>query len=478
MDPVSRRGACLVVSLMAIATFGCHRPATTAASGDVATYTDAAKRIAAANLTGEGAYRRVAALADQFGPRMTGSPALERAIVWAHDAFVAEGQENVALDPVRVPIWQRGKESAEIVTPAPRRLAVLGLGGTVATPPGGLTAEVVAVSSFDELSRLGASVRGKIVLFNHPFPASGNAAAGYGKSIPYRTEGATRAAAFGAVAALVRSLASASLGAPHTGQMHYGPGPQIPTAALSVEDAALLGRLAARGSVTVHLVLEDGARPDAASFNVVAELRGRLQPEEIVVIGAHIDSWDVGEGAQDDGAGVAIVMESLATLRRLGLVPRRTIRAVLYTSEEEGAQGGKTYAEAHAKELPHHVAAFETDVGAGTPLGFRIDAGPEAVAEARELVTLLAPLGATVIDTGFSGADINALRPAGVPLLGLFSDPTHYFDVHHSAADTLEKIDPAALGRNVAAMATMAYVLADRPTRWAVSPPPPPEHKP
>jgi Iap family predicted aminopeptidase len=321
-------------------------------------------------------------------------------------------------------------------------------------------------------------VRGKIVLFNHPFPAAGNAAAGYGKSIPYRTEGATRAAAFGAVAALVRSLASASLGAPHTGQMHYGPGPQIPTAALSVEDAALLGRLAARGSVTVHLVLEDGARPDAASFNVVAELRGRLQPEEIVVIGAHIDSWDVGEGAQDDGAGVAIVMESLATLRRLGLVPRRTIRAVLYTSEEEGAQGGKTYAEAHAKELPHHVAAFETDVGAGTPLGFRIDAGPEAVAEARELVTLLAPLGATVIDTGFSGADINALRPAGVPLLGLFSDPTHYFDVHHSAADTLEKIDPAALGRNVAAMATMAYVLADRPTRWPVSPPPPPDHKP
>ena len=449
------------------------------AADDVAAYGSAAKRIADANLTGEAAYRRVAALADQFGPRMTGSPALERAIVWAHDAFVADGQENVALDPVRVPIWQRGKESAEIVTPAPRRLAVLGLGGTVATPPGGLTAEVAAVASFDELAKLGTSVRGKIVLFNHPYPTDvPNAAAGYGKSIPYRTEGATRAAAFGAVAALVRSLASASLGAPHTGQMHYGPGPQIPTAALSVEDAALLGRLAARGPVTVHLVLEDGARPDAPSFNVLAELRGRVRPEEIVVIGAHIDSWDVGEGAQDDGAGVAIVMESLATLRRLGLVPRRTIRAVLYTSEEEGAQGGKTYAEAHAKELPHHVAAFETDVGAGTPLGFRIDAGPEAVAEARELITLLAPLGATLIDTGFAGADIAALRPAGVPLLGLFSDPTHYFDVHHSAADTLEKIDPPALGRNVAAMATMAYVLADRPTRWPVSPPPPPEHKP
>ncbi len=469
-----------VVAALALAA-GCHRHAATsaAAEADVARYSAAAKQIAAANVTGEGAYRRVAALADQFGPRMTGSPALERAIVWAHDAFVADGQENVALDPVRVPIWQRGKESAEIVTPSPRRLAVLGLGGTVETPPGGLTAEVAVVSSFDELAKLGASVRGKIVLFDHAYPTDvPNAAAGYGKSIPYRTEGATRAAAFGAVAALVRSLASASLGAPHTGQMHYGPGPKIPTAALSVEDAQLLARLAARGPVTVHLVLEDGARPDAPSFNVLAELRGREQPDEIVVIGAHIDSWDVGEGAQDDGAGCAIVMESLATLRRLGLVPRRTIRAVLFTSEEEGAQGGKTYAEAHANELGRHVAAFETDVGAGTPLGFRIDAGPEAVAEARQLVTLLAPLGATLIDTGFSGSDINAMRPAGVPLLGLFSDPTHYFDVHHSVADTLEKIDPAALGRNVSAMATMAYVLADRPTRWPVSPPPPPEHKP
>jgi carboxypeptidase Q len=475
---VSRRGSRLMAALLAAGTLGCHGHATTTtATADVAIYATAAQRIAAANLTGEAAYRRVAALADQFGPRMTGSPALERAIVWAHDAFVADGQQNVSLDPVHVPIWQRGKESAEIVTPAPRRLAVLGLGGTVETPPGGLTAEVAVVSSFDELAKLGGAVRGKIVLFNHPFPA-GNAGAGYGKSVPYRTEGATRAAAFGAVAALVRSLASASLGAPHTGQMHYGPGPKIPTAALSVEDAALLARLAARGPVTVHLVLEDGSRPDAPSFNVLAELPGRELPDEIVVIGAHIDSWDVGEGAQDDGAGCAIVMESLATLRRLGLVPRRTIRAVLFTSEEEGAQGAKTYAEAHANELARHVAAFETDIGAGTPLGFRIDAAPAAVAEARELVTLLTPLGATVIDEGFSGSDINAMRPAGVPLLGLFSDPTHYFDVHHSVADTLEKIDPAALGRNVAAVATMAYVVADRPTRWPVSPPPPPEHKP
>jgi carboxypeptidase Q len=448
------------------------------ADGDVAQYREAAARIAEANRSGQAAYQRVAALADLFGPRLTGSPALERAIVWARDAFVADGQENVALDRVRVPAWQRGLESAEIVAPAPRRLAVLGLGGSVGTPPGGLTAEVAVVSTFDELAKAGPALRGKIVLFNHAFPTNvPNAAMGYGQSIDYRTEGATRAAAFGAVAALVRSVASASLGAPHTGQMHYGPGPRIPSAALSVEDAELVARLAARGPVTLRLVLEDGPQGDAASFNVLAELRGREHPEEIVVVGAHLDSWDVGEGAQDDGAGCAIVMESLATLRRLGLVPRRTIRAVLYTSEEEGAQGGKTYAQAHAAELARHVAAFETDIGAGAPLGFRMDAGPAAVADLRGLIALLAPLGATQVDTGFAGSDIAALRPAGVPLLGLFADPSHYFDVHHSAADTLEKIQPAALGRDVAAMATMAYAVADRPTRWPLSPPPP-EKKP
>jgi carboxypeptidase Q len=458
---------------------GCHRQAPATADSDIATYHQAAARIAEATRTGRAAHRRVADLTDLFGPRMTGSPALERAIVWAHDAFVADGQENATLDPVRVPIWQRGKESADIVKPALRRLAVLGLGGSVGTPPGGLTAEVAVVSSFDELKKAGPGLRGKIVLFDRPWPTDvPNAAAAYGQTIDYRTEGATRAAAYGAVAALVRSLASTSLGAPHTGQMHYGPGPQIPTAALSVEDAELVARLVARGPVTLNLVLEDGPRPEAPSFNVLAELRGRERPEEIVVIGAHLDSWDVGEGAQDDGAGVAIVMESLATLRRLGLRPRRTIRAVLYTSEEEGAQGGKAYAQAHAAELGRHVAAFETDVGAGTPLGFRIDAAPAAVADLRGLIALLAPLGATLVDAGFAGADISGLRPAGVPLLGLFADPAHYFDVHHSVADTLEKIDPAALGRDVAAMATMAYVVADRLTRWPVSPPPPPEHKP
>ncbi|MFL5307407.1 MAG: M20/M25/M40 family metallo-hydrolase [Polyangia bacterium] len=463
---------------VAVAAGACRRAPSGTTDGDVAAYREPAARITEATRDGDGAYRRVAALADLFGPRPTGSPALAHAIEWARDTFVADGQENVATEPVRVPVWVRGHEAAEIVSPSPRKLALLGLGTSVGTPPEGITAEVLVVSSFDELAQRGAEAKGKIVLFNRPFPTGINPAAAYGQTLPYRTEAAARAAAYGAVGALVRSLASASLGAPHTGAMHDGPGHRIPAAALSVEDAALVARLAARGPVRLHLTMEDQNLPDGDSFNVTADLRGRERPDEIVVIGAHIDSWDVGQGAQDDGTGCAVVMEALATLRRLGLVPRRTIRAVLYTSEEVGVRGGHAYADAHAGELARHVAAFETDVGAGVPLGFRMDALPAAVADARALVTLLAPIGATSVDPGFGGADIAQMRPAGVPLLGLFSDPTHYFDVHHSVADTLDKIDPANLGRNVAAMATMAFVVADRPTRWPASPPPAPPSRP
>ncbi len=456
---------CVAVCLVAVAA-GCRREPSSASDADVAAYRETAARITEATREGGGAYRRVAALADLFGPRPTGSPALAHAIEWARDTFVADGQENVALEPVRVPVWVRGHEAAEIVSPSPRKLALLGLGTSVGTPPGGVTADVLVVSSFDELAQRGAEAKGKIVLFNRPLPAGINPAAAYGQTLPYRTDAAARAAAHGAVAALVRSLATASLGAPHTGAMHDGPEHRIPAAALSVEDAALVARLAARGPVRLHLTMEDQNLPDGDSFNVTADLRGRERPDEVVVIGAHIDSWDVGQGAQDDGSGCAVVMEALATLRRMGLVPRRTLRAVLYTSEEIGVRGGHAYAEAHAAELARHVAAFETDVGAGAPLGFRMDALPAALADARALVTLLAPIGATSLDTGFAGADIAQMRPAGVPLLGLVSDPTHYFDVHHSAADTLDKIDPANLGRNVAAMATMGFVVADRATSW------------
>ena len=335
-------------------------------------------------------------------------------------------------------------------------------------PPEGVTAEVAVVSTFEELAALGAGARGKIVLFDHAMRAGEPPGASYGHALPFRREGASRAAKLGAVAVLVRSLTARSLGAPHTGAMKYADdgSPRIPAAALSVEDAELVARLARLGPVRIHLALGAETHPNAPSANVIAELRGRERPDEVVVISAHLDSWDVGQGAQDDGAGCAIVMESLATLRRLGLRPRRTIRVVLYTNEENGGAGANGYAAAHAAELPRHVAAFEVDSGAGAPRGFSTDGPQPWAGDAKKLANLLAPIGATAIIPSFPGEDIMKLKPAGVPLLGLSVDNQHYFDVHHSVADTLDKIDPANLRRDVAALATMAFVVADRPETW------------
>jgi hypothetical protein len=431
-------------------------------------YRDVAKWIAEASAGGDGAFGKVAFLSTEIGARLSGTPELTRAIAWARDTLMREGHENVALEPVSVPHWRRGAESAEIVAPEPRKLAVLALGDSVGTPPEGITADAVVVSTFADLDALAASVRGKIVLFNHAMRAGEPAGRSYGQALPFRREGAARAARLGAAAVLVRSLTARSLGAPHTGALAYPSDgtPRIPAAALSVEDAELVARLARLGPVRLHLALGAETLADAPSANVIAELRGRDRPDEIVVMSAHIDSWDVGQGAQDDGAGCAIVMESLATLRRLGLQPRRTVRLVLFTNEENGGAGAKAYAAAHAAELPRHIAAFEVDSGAGAPRGFSTDGPQPWAADARRLAHLLAPVGATAIIPSFPGEDIMKLKPAGVPLLGLSVDAEHYFDVHHSVADTLDKIDPENLRRSVAALATMVYVVADRPEVW------------
>ena len=397
------------------------------------------------------------------------------------------GRKQAALDPVRVPIWQRGKESAEIVTPAPRRLAVLGLGGTVATSPGGLTAEVVAVSSFDELFRLGASVAREDRPFSTtPFPASDNAAAGYGKIDPLpNRRGATRAAAFGAVAALVRSLASASSGAPHTGQMHYGrgPGPQIPTAALSVEDAALLGRLAARGSVTVHLVLEDGARPDAASFNVVAELRGRLQPEEIV---RHRRSHRfVGRRRRGAGRRRRRRDRHGSRWRRCGAsasVPRRTnTRGALHL--RRGRRPGRQDLRRSAREAISPTTSPPSRPTSAPARRSASDrrAGPEAVAEAREPSSRCWPRSAPRGDRhGLLGRRHQRPAPGRRAAPGPLLRPDVLLRrAPPGQADTLEKIDPRGRGPQRRGDGDDGLRAGRSPwPRWAVSPPPPPEHKP
>lgn len=424
-------------------------------------YAAAAGRIIGAEMVEGQAYAILEHLTDRVGPRLSGSPGAEEAVRWTLARFKADGLDARA-EKVLVPHWVRGAETAEIVAPGPQRLVVTALGGSDPTPEEGLTAEVLEVAGLEELRALGeAKVRGRIVLFNRPMTGPES----YGAVSPLRTHGAAEAARLGAVASLVRSLGTYSMRIPHTGAMDYDPSaPRIPAAALTAEDADLVHRLLASGqTVRLRLRLTCRSLPDAESANVVADLAGREKPEEIVLVGAHLDSWDLGTGAIDDGAGVAIVMEALRLLKSLGLAPRRMVRGVLFMNEENGLRGGKAYAEAHRDELASHVAAIESDSGGARPLGFSVSAGPGGLGTVAEIARLVRSLGAVRVSAGGGGADISPLRAASVPLLGLEQDGTRYFDWHHTPADTLDKVDPVELAQNAAAMAVMAYVLADLP---------------
>jgi hypothetical protein len=356
-----------------------------------------------------------------------------------------------------VPRWVRGREVVRLVAPVEHELAVLALGGSVGTPEGGLEADVIEVDGLAALGALGDAVRGKIVLFNAPL----REASGYGTIAKMRTEGPSAAARQGAVGMLIRSLGTADFRLPHTGALRYEEKvPQVPAAAVSAEDAELIHRLLASGdTVRVHVELGCRTLDDVPSANVIAELRGRERPDEIVLIGAHLDSWDVGQGAHDDGAGCAIVMESIGLLRRLAVAPRRTIRAVLFTNEENGLRGGKDYAKRHGGEP--HVAAIEADSGGFRPLGFAVSAGEGGVEIVRDLARPLAALDAAAVTPDGGGADLKPLKDLGVPVMNLRHDTERYFDYHHSAADILDKVNRQDLDRSVAALAVMAFRLAE-----------------
>jgi Zn-dependent M28 family amino/carboxypeptidase len=290
----------------------------------------------------------------------------------------------------------------------------------------------------------------------------------YGRTVIYRHSGPSRAAKLGAVAVLVRSITPLALQLPHTGSMEYSAdAPQIPAAAVTIEDATLMQRLTdAGGTVTVNLRMEAHTEPDADSANVIGEIPGSEKPEEVVAIGGHLDSWDVGAGAQDDGSGCITALEAVHLIKKLGLKPRRTLRVVFWVNEENGGAGGKAYREWIGDQLKNHVAAIEMDGGAERPVGFGISAGAEtnaAVARLREVGTLLDRIGAGSITSGGGGADIGPIMTGGVPGLALRTVGTHYFDWHHTRADTLDKIDLEDFRRNIAAMAVMAYILADMP---------------
>ena len=446
---------------------------TTRAAEITARYSGIAQRIiTSAQLRNEG-YEKLQQLCDGIGHRLSGSQALERAVVWAEDTMKKAGLENVRAEKVMVPVWVRGEERVDLVEPRSERLPALALGGSVGTGLTPLVAEVVAVKSFQELDRLGeAGVRGKIVVFNVPYE-------GYGRTVQYRSSGASRAAKLGAVGVLVRSAGPSGLRTPHTGALRYEEGaPRIPAAAISSEDAAMLGRLAAPpAKVVVRMQLGCETRPDAESHNVIGELVGAVSREEIVVVGGHLDSWDVGQGAQDDGGGVVTSLEAVAHLKRLGLRPRRTIRVVFWTNEENGLKGALAYRDQHKAELKNHVLAIETDGGLEKPVGFGFGLKPdrdarepsarhlEAADKLRGVLSLLASIEADTLALDGGGADIGPLMREGVFGLSMDTVGKRYFEWHHTDADTIDKIDPVNLDLHVAALAVVTYVVADMPDR-------------
>jgi Zn-dependent M28 family amino/carboxypeptidase len=465
----------LLVSLLTAAPEAPKAPPAAKPSAPPPAQLQLAERLVGPALTEGHAWQRLTELTDGIGPRLSGTEGAEAAVQWALRSFKADGVK-AWLEPVKVPRWVRGEERAELLASERfrgRPLTVMALGGSGPTPPEGVTAEVVEVFSLDELASLGERVKGRIVLFNHSMEKPED----YGRFASLRSRGPSAAAKAGAVAALVRSLATASLSTPHTGATRFEEGvAPIPAASVTVEDALLLHRLLAGGGpVRVRLVLGCKDLPEVDSSNVVAEIRGREKPEEIVLISAHLDSWDVGSGAQDDGVGVVMVMEAARLLARQKPAPRRTVRVVLFMNEENGLRGARAYAEAHAAELPRHVAALEMDAGGGRPMGVAFRAGEGTMELVGPWLSPLVGLGAgTVVTQEAGGADLTPLLPARVPFFGLRQDGSRYFDVHHTHADTLDKVDPEALAKTTAALSWLTYAMAEMPGTLARPAPPAP----
>ncbi len=425
----------------------------------------AAQALSERAFSGSRAAEWVRGLTDHAGPRLAGSPGDRAAVSWALETMKALHFSNVRAEKVTVGVWQRGIETGEIVAPNPQKLALTALGGSIATPVSGLEAEILEVDSLEALEGKGEAARGKIVFFDTKMERASDGS-GYGRAVGVRGRGASRASKLGAVGVLIRSIGTDHNRTPHTGGMDYEKdAPKIPAAALSIPDAELLDRICKEGKpVHVRFTLTCGERPEAESANVIGEVPGKEKPDEIVLLGAHLDSWDLGTGAIDDGAGCGIVLEAARLIAQMPRRPRRTIRVVLYANEENGLAGGTAYAKEHEAELQRHVAALEADSGTGRPTGFSWNAGPSAQALLEEIASILEPLGAGRLKGGgFGGADVSKLLPAGVPLFSIGQDASRYFDYHHTANDTFDKIEPEALDATVAAVAAFAYCAASVP---------------
>ena len=414
-------------------------------------------------LADDTAYELIRSLTTEVGPRLAGTPGDARAVAWAVAKLEALGFANVRAEPVTVPRWIRGEARAEIVAPWPQPLVVAALGGSVGTPAGGLEADVVPVASVEDLkAQPRERIAGRIVFFTNRMQRSRDGH-GYGKTVTARSDGATAAAALGAVAMVMRPAGTSVSRTPHTGGQRYADGvPPIPAFALSNPDADLLEQQLASGR-PVRLSLANSSRWDgeAQSANVIGEIPGRSLRDEVVVLGAHLDSWDLGTGAHDDGAGVGIVTAAAKLVGDARQRPKRTIRVVLFANEEFGLSGAKAYAAAYRGTIDKHVLGIESDLGAFQPYGLLARVAPDRLPTVRAMQSVLEPLGVAYLGNEASGgADLGRLRELGMPVMDLETDAAPYFDLHHTANDTFDQVDPAMVRLNVAAIAVVAYLAA------------------
>jgi Zn-dependent M28 family amino/carboxypeptidase len=430
-------------------------------------------KIQNAALASDYAYKRTAHLTNNIGPRLSGSPQILQAEKYVADEMRKLGLE-VRLQPVTVSRWVRGKETGELVEfpgMAPgttQKIVLTALGGSVATAETGMTAEIVVVTSFEELASLGVDkVRGKIVLFNTKFDrklaASGFGSQAYGQAVQFRGGGPAAAGAMGAVAVLVRSAGGSQNRLAHTGGTRYQTGIEpIPAAAVSSEDADLIAHLVEEGKTSIKLILTPVQLPDTTNHNVIADLKGSERPDEVVIISGHLDSWDLGTGALDDASGVAVAMQVPYLLKQLGITPKRTIRVIAYANEENGLAGGNGYLEAERANLAKQFAAIESDLGASHPVGMLFAGKPEVAGYLGPISKVLSSQGAALTQQqGGVGADIGPLTRQGVPSFAPWFNTQTYFNYHHTAADTLDKIDPKQMQELGSLMAVLAYGLAD-----------------
>lgn len=470
--PRAAAPAAAALALLLAASPGCAAPPEPAATLPPA-LAQTAGELRSKALLSPLAFSLLRSLVTEVGHRMAGSPQDARAVEWARARLSELGFDRVWTEPATVPHWVRGENTGAITAPFPQEVVLLALGGSVATPDEGLEAEVLRTTSLAEVEALPErAAAGKIVFIDERMERTRDAT-GYRKAVAKRGGGASAAAKKGAIAVLIRSAGTSTARVAHTGGVRYAEDvPKIPAASLSNADADVLeAQLERGGPVRFRLRLTTRTLPDAQSASVIAELRGREKPEEIVLLGAHLDSWDAGQGAQDDGAGCAITMAAAHLIGELPARPRRTVRVVLFANEEYGLSGARAYAEAHAAELGKHVAAVEADLGAGKVWVMESGVAEPDLPKVEALAALLAPLGITAGgNEGGGGADLRPLVPARVPLFSLEQDVTRYFDLHHTANDTLAEVDPEGLKQNVAAYATWAYAVAEMPETFGRAP--------